>query len=228
MVYWTLRKAFVEKAEELALAFIDLTRMPRSPDVERRSMKLNPRQQEDIFDQAGPLDALAQHHGIPTHLLDWTDHPFVAAFFAAHSKNANDEMPSECCVWALNLDMLPYGIQTDIVGGDHPCPKEHREPPAISSFLRNQYGLFTPIAKTRNFFTQHGRWPDFVAAIEQWTQPSNPSSPILKKIVLRYSERANLLDLLHHERISLARLTCGIARKGNTAAPSAARWRVRR
>ncbi len=206
MVYWTLLKAFVDKAEELALPRFDLPSMPRSPDNERHSMKWNPRQQVDIFDHASPLDALAQHHGIPTHLLDWTDHPFVAAFFAAHSKDTQSGVSAECCVWALNLDMLPKGIQTDNVGGDQPCPKELLVSPAMSSFLRNQCGLFTPIIKTRDFFTRHGKWPDFETAIGHWAQQSCRPTPILRKIVLRGSERKELLDLLHHERISLARL----------------------
>jgi len=49
-----------------------------------------------------PAVALAQHHGIPTFLLDWTSNPIVAGFFAAQG-NAKPEDSSGLAIWAFNI-----------------------------------------------------------------------------------------------------------------------------
>lgn len=42
--------------------------------------------------------ATAQHHGLPTRLLDWTNNPLVAAFFATE----NTELETDAAIYVLN------------------------------------------------------------------------------------------------------------------------------
>lgn len=54
--------------------------------------------------------ALAQHHGIPTRLLDWTKNPFVAAYFSASQALNLREPPETLAVWLIDSETLK---QTD-------------------------------------------------------------------------------------------------------------------
>jgi hypothetical protein len=80
--------------------------------------------------------ALAQHHRVPTRLLDWTRVPYVAAYFAASSAMQNSitwETGKELAIWALNIELIALYKNVKII----------RVPGATSSHLSAQSGLFT-------------------------------------------------------------------------------------
>ncbi|MBF8742157.1 FRG domain-containing protein [Pseudomonas guariconensis] len=91
------------------------------------------------------LMAMAQHHGVPTRLLDWTTRAYTAAYFAASSAVAgfeNWQLDDRLAIWAL--DRVALGAHSDIV--------LHNSPGAISRHLAAQGGLFTvhPLSRERH------------------------------------------------------------------------------
>jgi hypothetical protein len=162
---------------------------------------------ERLRNHPSPIAALAQHHGVPTSLLDWTRNGMTAAYFSV-SPPWVDDSANAIAVWAYRSDRRNFH------GAVPGLPKQNDDveirvyepPPFQNQFLQAQQGLFTMHDDPFSYYDKAG-WPGFEELIQGASpRPGDPSEPVLRAFVLPRREFVPLLETLEREGIHAAGL----------------------
>lgn len=195
-------RAFIDRCDREGLEVPGITEwLQLDPDEEPRRVGFFP------GEGLRPGLALARHHGIPSRLLDWSESPLIAAYFAAsgaiddfESSRSRSSAGAErrIAIWALDV------ARATRLRGRPPRVDEHilalRLPWSPNSNLRAQKGWFTlRMVDSMNDGDRHEAFEDTVQRLSL-----GASSPILRALTLPVAMSPELLVLLRERGVDAA------------------------
>jgi hypothetical protein len=162
------------------------------------------------------LAALAQHHSIPTWLLDWSRHATFAAYFAASDVVHAPATDGDLAIWALDIvDAEKPAARLAGMGvfdGNITQLRPVELPRAGNANLHAQAGLFT-LGRWSLLPPKDGDKVKFLPVdklLELIVEDEPFDHPVLYKFTLPRSEAGALLMWLSHEPVTGAILFPGL------------------
>lgn len=188
-------------------------RLPADPGGAPFDRDWFPDRQTTVSAHLLELQTLAQHHRIPTRLLDWTANPLIAAFFSLSESASRPCQRSDgtLCVFAMDAEAVSkLGFFSTVIDNQpqltEVVPRTVAGVPNTNPFLLAQRALFTCVDHADEYYMHYSKWPDIEAVIQMHCPCPIAHSPVLYKATLPQRKAGELKLLLAREGISKAGL----------------------